>query len=298
MEIGEFSLPSFAKINLYLKVLGKRADGYHELCTVFQTVSLSDTITFLPSDELKLSCDNENIPIDGSNLILKAAKALRDLAGTNKGAELHLEKKIPSPGGLGGGSSNAAVALIGLRKLWGLDISDAELAAIGGKLGSDVPFFFIGGTALGTGTGRDVEAMSDANLDDPVITTPNIAVSTATAYHGLMAESLTKEEMGRNLLVCRKWAETVRFQQEQIVNDFEKTVFRTFPEIAVVKNKLIELGAVTAGMSGSGASVFGIFDNKETRQTAMKALGEIPNWRSFAVAAVSRHEYRKSLGIG
>ena len=144
-----FSLPSFAKINWSLRVLGKRSDGYHELCTVFQTVSLCDRIEIEESPTLSLTCSDTRIPITSENLILKAAEMLRAAAGIDRGARIHLDKRIPSPGGLGGGSSNAAVALIGLSRLWNIDSTEI-LPRIGAELGADVPFFLYGGTAIGT----------------------------------------------------------------------------------------------------------------------------------------------------
>ncbi|MBA2736003.1 MAG: 4-(cytidine 5'-diphospho)-2-C-methyl-D-erythritol kinase, partial [Pyrinomonadaceae bacterium] len=150
---NSFTLPSFAKINWYLRVLGKRDDDFHELCTLFQTVSLHDDLTFAESDEISLTCDNQAMPIDETNLVVKTAKILREKYAVKSGAAIYLEKRIPAPGGLGGGSSNAAVTLIGLAKLWNIKISSAELLEIGGKIGADVPFFFCGGTALGTGRG-------------------------------------------------------------------------------------------------------------------------------------------------
>ncbi len=156
-----FTLPSFAKLNLLLRVIGKREDGFHELFTIFQTVSLQDTIRFAHSDKLELGCDDPAIPTDDRNLILRAANALREFADVEKGADIYLEKQIPSPGGLGGGSSNAAVALIGLSRLWELDIAANDLQAISARLGSDVPFFLHGGTAIGTGRGELIEPIDD-----------------------------------------------------------------------------------------------------------------------------------------
>ncbi|MBX3245254.1 MAG: 4-(cytidine 5'-diphospho)-2-C-methyl-D-erythritol kinase [Acidobacteria bacterium] len=297
MRPDGFTLPSFAKINLHLKVTGKRPDGYHELCTVFQAVSLCDEIEFRPADSLELGCNDPNIPTDENNLIIQAGKLLQDVYKVDRGAKVHLLKNIPFPGGLGGGSSNAATAMLGFCRLWGLKCSIEELSGLSAEIGADVPFFFHGGTALGTGTGTDIEVMSDAELENIVIVTPPVDISTAVAYKELDAPSLTKKEAEHNLIVCRKWVESACFQDGPVINDFEAAIFTMFPEVAEVKSKLLELGAVTAGLSGSGASVFGIFDNRETRQTAMKALGEISNWRSFAVAAVSRKEYRERLGI-
>ncbi|MFT3744658.1 MAG: 4-(cytidine 5'-diphospho)-2-C-methyl-D-erythritol kinase [Pyrinomonadaceae bacterium] len=290
-----FSLPSFAKINWTLRVLGKRGDGFHELFTLFQTVSLSDTLSFAEAGYLELTCDDPSIPTDERNLILRTAHAMRDKFAVEKGAAIHLEKRIPSPGGLGGGSSNAAVALIGLNRLWDLDLPLYELHSIAEEIGSDVPFFLYGGTAMGTGRGELIEPIEDISAENMVIVTPPIAVSTAEAFYGLNAPALTIEERNRILPVCRSEALTLDPRRTALINDFEGMVFSAHPEIAWAKTALLELGAVNAAMSGSGASVFAIFDNIETRQTAMKALDQQSTWRKFAVATVSRDEYREAL---
>ncbi|MEP6903389.1 MAG: 4-(cytidine 5'-diphospho)-2-C-methyl-D-erythritol kinase [Actinomycetota bacterium] len=145
MKDTSFTLPSFAKINWFLRIMGKRGDGFHELCTIFQTVSLFDEISFQEHDRIVLTCKDEFIPLDATNIIVKAAQILKREFNIKTGAEIHLEKRIPAPGGLGGGSSNAAVTLLGLAMLWNLKIDFDKLAEIGARLGSDIPFFFYGG---------------------------------------------------------------------------------------------------------------------------------------------------------
>lgn len=292
-----FVLPSFSKINLHLRVLGKRDHGFHDIFTVFQTVSLADKLTFLPSEELTLRCDDPNVPVDGSNLILRAAEALRERFAIDKGAEIFLRKNIPMGGGLGGGSSNAAVTLLGLNTLWQVNASDEGLAEIGAELGSDVPFFILGGTMTGSGRGVELEAAAEFDEQYMLIVTPDVHVVTAEAYAGLNAQNLTKEESNRILRVCRSESDSPDFYSTAMINDFEATVFAAFPEIGRVKQTLIELGAKQALMSGSGASVFAVFDKQETRQTALKALDNEVNWRKFVVAAISRSEYRERMKI-
>ena len=292
------TLPSFAKVNLHLRVLGKREDGFHEIFTVFQTVSLHDEITFEQDDGgIVLECNDPAVPTDESNLVVKAAARLRDEFGVTKGAKVRLEKRIPMGGGLGGGSSNAAMALIGLTKIWRLEASPDDLGRVGSELGSDVPFFLVGGTALGLGRGTQLEPIADLPAEWMLIVTPDEHVSTAEAYAGLKAQNLTNDDSNRILRVCRSEAESPDFLHTAATNDFETTVFAEHPEIERAKRRLIELGASRAMMSGSGASVFAIFDKEETRQTAMKALDDEVNWRKFAVAAVSRDEYRARLGL-
>ena len=191
-----FSLPSFAKINWTLRVLGKRFDGFHELCTVFQTVSLHDTLDFEESERLELTCDDPNVPVDGSNLILRAAAALESHFQKPVTGKVHLTKRIPSPGGLGGGSSNAAAALIGFSELCGLGpISEEESYKIVAGLGADVPFFLSGGTAVGTGRGDLISPLGrDIEAENLLIVTPGVNVSTARAFAALNARTLTSAE--------------------------------------------------------------------------------------------------------
>ncbi|MBA2735586.1 MAG: 4-(cytidine 5'-diphospho)-2-C-methyl-D-erythritol kinase, partial [Pyrinomonadaceae bacterium] len=269
----------------------------HELCTLFQTVSLHDNLTFAESDEISLTCDNQAIPIDETSLVVKTAKILREKYAVKSGAAIHLEKRIPAPGGLGGGSSNAAVTLIGLSKLWNIKTGLAELLEIGGKIGADVPFFLYGGTALGTGRGSEITPVKDLAEKFLLIVTPPVAVSTGEAFARLNAPRLTKFDSKSILNVCRIDAESLSFRQANLKNDFEPSVFAVQPEIRRVKEKLLELGAVQANLSGSGASVFAIFEKEETRQATLKALEVETNWRKFAVATVSRDEYRESLKI-
>ncbi len=291
-----FTLPSYAKVNLHLRILGKRPDGFHDVSTLFQMISLRDSLSFSPAETVELTCDDPGIPVDGQNLIVRAAEALKRRFSVNDGARIHLEKRIPSPGGLGGGSSNAAVALLGLKRLWQIDVLDAELNETAAGLGSDVPFFLHGGTALGTGRGEVIEPIEDLDESFMVVVTPDISVSTPQAFAAINAESLTYEAQNRILRVCRDEAESLDLHHTVLKNDFETCVFAAFPEIGEVKATLLNLGAVNALMSGSGASVFGIFDNIETRQAAIKALDHTRStWRSFAVATVSRSQYREEL---
>jgi len=293
-----FTLPSFAKVNLHLRVLGKRGDGFHDIFAVFQSISLHDELTFERVDGgTELTCDDPAVPLDETNLIMRAANVLAADFNVKTGALIHLKKQIPMGGGLGGGSSNAAVALVGLSRLWDLGPMPEQLGKIATGLGSDVPFFLHGGTAIGSERGSTIESIEDFSAECVIVVTPHIHISTAKAYADLNAANLTNEESNRILRVCRAEASSANFLRAELENDFEQSVFAAYPEIERAKQTLIELGARQTLMSGSGASVFAIFDNEETRQTALKALGEEANWRSFAVAAVSRRGYRAKLGL-
>jgi len=290
-----FELPSFAKINWSLRVLGKREDGFHELCTLFQTVSLHDTLKFEDADGLALVCDDPLIPTDERNLILRAAGLLREWSGCSAGALIGLEKHIPSPGGLGGGSSNAAVALVGLCRLWDIDLDESDLLQIAASVGSDVPFFLTGGTAIGRGRGEVIESTVDRVEPWVLIVAPEISVSTPEIFASLAAPMLTSEALETNLTVCRKDANGPHLRRSDLINDLERVVFHRFPEVERAKNSLLKLGASNAAMSGSGASVFGIFDKQETRQAAIEALASERSWRKFAVSTVSRDEYARDV---
>ncbi len=301
-----FSLPAFAKINWFLRILGKRDDGFHEICTAFQTVSLCDILTFseLSSDEIILTCSEPSLSKE--NVILRAAELLREKLSVKHGARIHLEKKIPFPGGLGGGSSNGAVALIGLAKLWNLKVELSQLCEIGAQIGSDVSFFFYGGTCLGLGRGTKVLPTKEIEENYMLIVTPNVSISTKEAYRRLNANRLTNQDSEANLKIC--YDEIKKLQavlnskgnsdiQVESLNDFENLIFQIEPEIKKVKKALLDEGAKFVQMSGSGSSVFAIFENQATRQTALKNLEKYEDWRKFAVTTVNRKDYRKALGL-
>jgi 4-diphosphocytidyl-2-C-methyl-D-erythritol kinase len=291
----EITLPSFAKVNLYLRVLGRRDDGYHELCTVFQTVSLHDSITFIEAGDLSLTWNETEVAVSDDNLIIRAANELRKRFKIDQGARINLIKTIPAPGGLGGGSSNAAITLLGLSKLWRLRTDPTSLHELAASIGSDVPFFLSGGTAFGSGRGEQIEALPELAVGPMLIVTPDVAVSTPEAFYRLSAPNLTKQALNRNLSVCRNEAKSPDLLHSALKNDLESSVFEAYQEVGRVKETLLALGARNAVMSGSGASVFALFDKEETRQAALKALDNEVNWRKFAVAAISRSEYREAL---
>ncbi len=298
MSDARFTLPSFAKINLTLRVLGRRTDGYHEIETVFQTVTLHDRLTFAARDDgqIELACDAPSIPCDETNLVYRAALALRRRYGTGRGARINLEKKIPAGGGLGGGSSNAAVALIGLARLWEIETDVRSLAEIGATLGADVPFFLTGGTALGTGRGTDIHALPDAPPKQLLIVTPPLEVSTAAAYKSLNSHALTKAVAPANLAVSRAQAEISDSPHAALGNDFEPVVYALHPEIARARDALKAAGASGALLSGSGASVFGLFENAKERDGARVSLMAEEGWQVFACETLARVAYAEAVG--
>ena len=292
-------LPAFAKINLGLKVLGRRADGYHEIRTVFQTISLHDRLTFEATEDgrLELACTDPSIPADESNLVLRAAVALRERYGAGRGARVTLEKRVRAGGGLGGGSSDAAVTLIAFSRLWNLKTDVNELSDLGARLGADVPFFLTGGTALGTGTGTDIEPLEDAPKLSLVVVTPDVHVSTAEAYRALGAPALTKDDALVNLSVSRTEADFPDSLCDVMSNDFEAVVVRLHPEIGRARDALLGAGAVRASLSGSGSSVYGVFESELEAERATAALGGAEAvWRVSACATLTRAEYVAALG--
>jgi 4-diphosphocytidyl-2-C-methyl-D-erythritol kinase len=291
-----FTLPAFAKINWFLKIRGRRSDGFHELCTLFQIVSLHDELSFSLSDRLTVTCDDPTLSVGEDNLVVRAARLVQARTGVLKGASIRLTKNIPIQGGLGGGSSDAATAIIGLIRLWDLEIDQQSLLDWARELGSDVPFFLFGGTAVGGGRGTDIVPVEDIEESFLLVVAPQIAISTALAFAGLNAPVLTKESSKSTLEVCCQEARTFSVRQPGGINDFETSVFAIEPEIKRVRDKLISLKAKFCMLSGSGSSVFAVFDNEETRQASIEALIN-EKWRVFAVATVSREVYRETLRL-
>ena len=254
-------LNSYAKVNIGLKLLQKRIDGYHDISTVFQEIDLYDEITISRSSNsvLEFSCNVDWLKNDQQNLCVIAYNRIKDLYGIG-GVDINLVKNISKGSGLGGGSSNAAAVMKGLRKIFNLEVTDTVLEKIGKEIGADVPFFIRGATQIGEGIGEklsDVRYTIDGSF---LIITPNISIDTKWAYSQIKnvldnAASSTKFSD----LFCGKTIslDTLKFFE----NDFESVVFPTYPEIGAIKSELIALGAKFASLSGSGSTVFGIFDD-------------------------------------
>jgi len=295
---AELTLPSFAKINWSLRVLGKRPDGYHEVSTILQTVSLHDDLHFVRSDQSQiiLHCNYPDVPTDETNLIIRAARKLLERSPSSSGVIIDLDKRIPPRGGLGGASSNAAVTLLALNQLWQLELNIAELSATAGELGADVPFFLAGGRALGSGIGTTLTPLADEPSVSLIIVTPNAAVATAEAYAALRASALTTPNSAPILTNSRSEAFFSKSNQWLLHNDFEKVIFEIEPEIKRVKNSLIDAGAWGVLLAGSGSSVFGIFDSAEAQARALDEMQTEVGWRTFPCNTLSRSEYLRAMG--
>lgn len=236
---------SYAKINWSLRITGRRADGFHDLETLFQTISLHDTLTFTPSDGLSLTCSDPTIPTDETNLVMRAAE------GAN--FAIHLDKRIPAGGGLGGGSSNAAATLIALGK------PDPAIAL---SLGSDVPFFLVGGTAYATGRGEVLTPMPPMAGIPLLLVLPDERVLTKDAF-----ARITRCSPPLGIDAYRDFA--------NFTNDFEEPVFAMLPRLRTLKQRLLDVGAVWAGMSGSGSTLVGAFADVAARERAAAAFADV-----------------------
>ena len=271
-----------AKINLFLDVIRKREDGYHDLGTVFQTIDAGDTLEFSSRDDGEIHLDYSNpqeYPVE-SDLVYKAAVALRSHVGNNDlGADIFLDKIMPLGAGLGGGSADAAAALRALNRLWELRLPPAELERIGAKLGADVPFLVRGGTAFAEGIGERLSFISPLDLpagEVLLIATPHDSVPTKDAYAGVPKSGPDRWEKYK--LAWETGSEAERsfgsslLDSDSFFNAFEISVFPKHPLVSALKDKILDLGARVALMSGSGASVFGIFTDRSTAETAAETL--------------------------
>jgi 4-diphosphocytidyl-2-C-methyl-D-erythritol kinase len=288
---------SLAKVNLDLRVLNKRLDGFHDLRTIFQTISLADTIGIdcAPGRTRIDLNSNLNIP---DNLIVRAADSV--LKETRKTARIGfvLKKRIPLGAGLGGGSSNAATVLLALPKLLGKPLPMEKLMELAAELGSDVPFFLLGGAAVGLGRGTELYPLPDLPKLPALLITPGIHVSTPDAYRALGRN--TTGDPGPEIREFQALAWKVSTLPDgggpvpagNFINDFETVVFRQHPQLKSIKGKLLKLGARPAMMSGSGSTVFGIFPTRDLRDRAARMLGrEFAADQIHSVQLVSRSGY-------
>jgi 4-diphosphocytidyl-2-C-methyl-D-erythritol kinase len=283
---------SFGKVNLGLEVVRRRPDGYHDIRTLFQTVDLSDELTFEPAADgaLRLEGDDPSIAWDATNLIHRAARILREKTGCALGASIGVRKRVPPGKGLGGGSANAAVTLLALNALWGLGLSLDELAGPALSTGSDVPYFLRGGLCLGEGRGEALTALPDLPPVSCLLVFPPYEISTAEVYAGF----------GPFLTSGAKDSKIMRFLDTGdfglLENDLEKVVLQRNPELDALKRFLKDGGASLAMVSGSGSAVFGLFPEKDKALAARERLGG----KSTAVLTetLPRDGYRTRVGAG
>lgn len=299
MKYGmKLTLPSFAKINWTLEILGKRPDGYHEVRTLLQTVNVADELTFeLTRQGISVHCDHPEVPCDETNLAYRAAKLLSEFTGIDKGVRIQIAKRLPVAAGLGGGSGNGAVTLLALQRLWDVQVEPRDLFALAAKLGADAPFFLVGGTCLGVGRGDEVYPLADINEEFLLLVNPGIAVPTREVYADLPPE-LTKPKavIKMPLSFEAAYAAVARpGAPVPLINDLENPVFARRPALVEVKRRLKQAGARGVLMSGSGSTVFAIFDSAEARARAEDDLSAT-GWRSLRARTLGRTEYFQLLG--
>jgi 4-diphosphocytidyl-2-C-methyl-D-erythritol kinase len=271
-EINRISLKAPAKINLFLEVLGKRNDGYHEIQTVMQEIDLVDNLQFEEIQEgVRLKCNDKNIPSDANNLACKAANLILNECGIKKGVLISLEKNIPVGAGLGGGSSDAATALKALNLLWKIELNDAELMEFAAKLGSDIPFFIKGKTSLCSGRGEKITPIEVENEMNYLIIFPHINISTTTIYRNLKID-LTKKRKNVSFFLNALKHHKATGISKLLFNRLEEVVFATYPDLLDVKRALDHFGFCGLSISGSGSAFFGLCND---RQQAEAIKGKI-----------------------
>jgi 4-diphosphocytidyl-2-C-methyl-D-erythritol kinase len=261
-------IESFAKINLGLEVLRKRPDGYHDIRTLFQSITLSDTVEIEGAADgvIRLEGDDASIPWDGTNLVHRAARLLQTEGGTSAGARIRVAKRVPAGKGLGGGSSNAALTLFALNGLWGLGLEPARMADLAFRLGSDVPYFLLGGLCLGEGRGEALTPLADFPPLPCVLAFPPFPIRTAEIYAGV-EPSLTSA--GKDSRIMR-FLDTRDYGL--LGNDLENVVLRRHPELDGLKKFFKDHGAALSLVTGSGSAVFGLYTDREKARTAQRKL--------------------------
>jgi len=285
MTVRRVRAKGCAKVNWVLEVLQRRPDGYHEVRTVMQTIDLYDELELQPAGELCLDEEGEGLPSPAENLVMKAAHLLRERADGLPGARIRLSKAIPVAAGLGGGSSDAAAALRGLNALWGLGLDQEALADIAARLGSDVPFFLYGGTALAEGCGESITPLPDAPPQELVIALPalTLADKTRRMYSLLTPADHTDGSVAGHLADAIRQGRPVA--DERLFNAFDGPAFRAFPELERLRRALLAAGARSVHLAGSGPALFALVDNATERERLARAATEA-GARAFAATTV------------
>ena len=269
---------SYAKLNLYLDVLNRRRDGFHNIETIFQTVGLHDDLRFsLTASDVTLSCSEPRLPNGEGNLIVRAAELLRRETGTVAGASIHLDKRIPLAAGLAGGSGNAAATLVALNALWDLGLPPAKLAGFALRLGSDVPYCLHGGTMAATGRGERLTALPRLRGVWYVLAHPGLEISAGTAFgHPRLTHNAQSRFAGRT----RDFRQALRALAggdlpRVLHNRLAEPLLTEYPELAELRDRLLASGCADAIVSGSGPTVFGVCDSHKAAVRAADSLGDV-----------------------
>lgn len=285
-KINRISLKAPAKINLFLEILGKRNDGYHEIETVMQEIDLVDNLQFEETQEdVKLKCNDKNIPSDENNLVCKAANLILNECGIKKGVLISLEKNIPVGAGLGGGSSDAAATLKALNLLWKIGLNDAELMGFAAKLGSDIPFFIKGKTSLCSGRGEKITPIEVKNEMNYLIIFPHINISTTTIYRNLKID-LTKKIIDVSFFLNALKHHKVAGISKLLFNRLEEVVFATYPDLLDVKMALGHFGFCGLSVSGSGSAFFGLCNDRHQAEAIKSKIERSDIGNVYAVTNI------------
>jgi len=268
----EITLKAPAKINLGLSILKKLSSGYHEVRFVFQQISLFDRISLkeIKKDEIKVICNDKSVPLDKVNTVYQAALLIKRKMKIKKGIQIKIDKQIPTAAGLGGGSSDAAQTLIGLNKIWNLGLNTSDLLKLGVKIGMDVCYQIVGGTKIATHLGEKLKSLPQLPKIYLVLSNPNQEVSTKWAYQNIDYSQVGQQQLKELIKGIQK--KNVKEIARSLHNDFEFWVPNFYPAILKIKHKMIKNGALGAMMSGSGPTVFGIYENKLAAKKAYQTL--------------------------
>ncbi len=263
-------LNSHGKINLSLDVLFKRDDNYHEIESIMQEINLKDILTFTDREkDIVIEIDSPQVPIDSHNLVYKVWEKMKLYTGLDRGIHIKIEKNIPVSAGLAGGSSNAAATFKAINQLWELNLSDKELMEIGKSIGADVPFCIMGGTALARGIGEELIALKPLKDINILLCNPGIEISTTYAYSRL---NLNSSRLNTKLLLEAIEESDIKTVSKSIANKMEDPIILEYPIIKEIKDAMIKGGALNSLMSGSGSTVFGIFDDLEKMKLTQESL--------------------------
>ena len=260
-------IDAYAKVNLSLDVLGKRENGYHELSMIMQEISLKDIVTLKEvndnNNNIEIKCNRKEVPTDERNIVYNAFKLMSKKYNIDKSISIYIEKNIPISGGLAGGSTDAAAVLKGLNQLWNLGLTKEELMKIGVEIGADVPFCIMGGTALSEGIGEKLTPIVPFKDKLLLLVNPDIEVSTEYVYKNLDLKKMVDRPDIKSIISFIK-QDDIEGLSRNMKNVLESVTIKKHPEIAEIKESLINFGALGSLMSGSGATVFGIFDSEKT----------------------------------
>jgi 4-diphosphocytidyl-2-C-methyl-D-erythritol kinase len=282
---------SFAKVNLGLEVLKKREDDYHEIRTLFQTIDLFDVLEFrtVATNTIRLLGNDETVPWNEDNLIFKAVQLLQDRFNLSQGIEVRVTKNIPPGRGLGGGSSNAALALYALNKIWSLNLSKKGLMELGKTIGADVPYFLEGGLCLGAERGDKITPLGDLAPLSCLLVLPSFSISTSSVY-GDFEFTLTSRD---------KDSKIIKFLTDRNIcfleNRLEETIFSPYPQLRDIKNLFQRLGSELSLVSGTGSAVFGLFSDRDKAKRGLRELKE--KYPSLLVETLSRESYWNKVGV-